>query len=398
MRNYNKLWTLGLLAAVVAAFPSCDDKGGDEVLPGAKKYTLSVNISYPADVDKADIQGISIVASNEKNQSYSIDTTAVESVQFSVASGQYSIMVGGKISAAVTLNGSATADVYADAEASVALETVMKSPLVFKSLYYVSYNYYFSDTYFEIVNNSDEVQYLDQCIVGNMTQLQGNPSQWVDAGGKLLDRYPFYGYVVAFPGSGTTYPLQPGQSVVVANDATNHTPLNIPADGVQKSPNLTGADWEIYLNDAGRFFTDVDYDAPNLDVIYTNAQTKCFGMGAFGSTMVLAKLPDGVTPSQFAADSSNLSTIPNSENTTYYLMMPSKYVLDAVEMVDPDLETPTKNLLTKDDAGYVGMEAWSAKAIARKSTTDSQTGRVYYQDTNNSSDDFLIDQDLVNLE
>lgn len=398
MRNYNKLWTLGLLAAVVAALPSCDSNEENGGLPSAKKYTLSVNISYPADVDKADIQGISIVASNEKNQSYSLDTTAVENVQLSVASGQYSVMVGGKISAAITLNGSATADVYADAEASVALETVMRSPLVFKSLYYVSYNYYFSDTYFEIVNNSDEVQYLDQCIVGNMTQLQGRPSQWVDAGGKLLDRYPFYGYVVAFPGSGTTYPLQPGQSVVVANDATNHTSLNNPADGVQKSPNLTGADWEIYLNDAGRGHIDVDYDAPNMDVIYTNAQTKCFGMGAFGSTMVLAKLPDGVTPSQFAADSSNLSTIPNSENTMYYMMMPSKYVLDAVEMVEPGLETPTKNLLTKDDAGYVSMEAWSAKAIERKSTTDEQTGRVYYQDTNNSSEDFLIDRPLLDLQ
>jgi len=398
MKNCKKSWTLCLLAAAVAMLPSCDNNDESGNLPPAKKYALSVDLSYPSDVDKADIQSISIVASNEKNQSYSIDTVAVDKVEFSVASGQYSIMVNGKISTAVTLNGSASVDVYADASVSVALETVMKSPLIFKSLYYVSYNYYFSDTYFEIVNNSDEVQYLDQCIIGNMTQLQGNPSPWVDGGGKLLDRYPFYGYVVAFPGSGNTYPLQPGQSVVVANDATDHSSLNVPADGVQASPNLTGADWEIYLNDAGRFFTDVDYDKPNMDVIYTNAQTKCFGQGAFGSAMVLAKLPDGVTPSQFAADSSNLGIKPNTDETTYYLMMPSKYVLDAVEMMDPNLETPTKNLLTKDDAGYVGMEAWSAKAIVRKSTTDSETGRVYYQDTNNSSEDFLVDQPLVNLQ
>ncbi|UKI39460.1 MAG: DUF4876 domain-containing protein [Alistipes putredinis] len=283
-------------------------------------------------------------------------------------------------------------NVYEDAAASVELQTVRKSSLIFKSLYYVSYLYYFNDTYFEIVNNSDEVQYLDQCIVGNMTQLQGKPTEWVDNDGKQLDRYPFYGYVVAFPGNGTDYPLQPGQSVVIANDATDHSTLK-----AAECPNLSGADWEIYLSDAGRIFTDVDYEAPNMDVIYYNAQPKSFGQGAFGSAMVLAKLPAGQTPAQFAADPANLSTVPNSDGTMKYLMMPSNYVLDAVEMVDPELTEPTKNLLTRDDASYVSMAAWSAKAIVRKSTVDAETNRVYYQDTNDSAKDFLIDQPLVNL-
>lgn len=397
MKNFKRLFALSLLAASVAVMPSCDTEDDGGKTPAAKKYTLSIAITYPEDVNPDDIQNLNIVASNEKEQSYSLDTVGVSSVQMTVSSGQYRILVGGKITDAITLNGSVSADVYADASASVTMQTVMKSPLVFKSLYYVSYNYYFNDTYFEIVNNSDEVQYLDQCIIGNMTQLSGSPSQWVDESGNLLDRYPFYGYVIAFPGNGTTYPLEPGQSVVVANDATDHTTLNVPGSGEQLSPNLTGADWEIYLNDAGRFFVDNDYAAPNMDVIYCNAQTKAFGQGAFGSAMVMAKLPEGVTPAQFAADSSNLSTIPNTDNTTYYLMMPSMYVLDAVEMMDPDLTTPTKNLHTKDDASFVSMAAWSAKAIVRKSTTDTETGRVYYQDTNDSAKDFLIDQPVVNL-
>ena len=391
MKNFKKLLALSLLAMSVVAMPSCDtgDDGGKT--PAAKKYTLAIDITYPADVDAQDVQGISVVATNEKEQSYSVDTAAVQSLEMTVSSGQYRILVNGKISDAITLNGSAAVNVYADASAEVALETVMKSPLIFKSLYYASYLYYFNDTYFEIVNNSDEVQYLDQCIIGNMLQLGGKPSPWVDEDGKLLDRYPFYGYVIAFPGNGTTYPLEPGQSVVVANDATDHGPLK-----AEECPNLTGADWEIFLNDAGRLFVDNDYAAPNMDVIYSNAQTKTFGQGAFGSAMVLAKLPAGVTPAQFAADSSNMSTIPNTDGTLYHLMMPSNYVLDAVEMMDPDLTTPTKNLQTKDDASFVSMEAWTAKAIVRKSTTD-ESGRVYWQDTNDSAKDFEIDQPLVDL-
>lgn len=392
MKNFKALLAGSLLALCVVAMSSCDkdDDGGKTA--GGKKYTLSINISYPEDVNMADVQGLSISATNEKEQSYSVDTVAVESLQLTVSSGQYRILVNGKISDVITLNGSANVNVYEDAAASVELQTVRKSSLIFKSLYYVSYLYYFNDTYFEIVNNSDEVQYLDQCIVGNMTQLQGKPTEWVDNDGKQLDRYPFYGYVVAFPGNGTDYPLQPGQSVVIANDATDHSTLK-----AAECPNLSGADWEIYLSDAGRIFTDVDYEAPNMDVIYYNAQPKSFGAGAFGSAMVLAKLPAGQTPAQFAADAANLSTVPNSDETIKYLMMPSNYVLDAVEMVDPELTEPTKNLLTRDDASYVSMAAWSAKAIVRKSTVDAETNRVYYQDTNDSAKDFLIDQPLVNL-
>ena len=392
MKNFKALLAGSLLALCVVAMSSCDkdDDGGKTA--GGKKYTLSINISYPEDVNMADVQGLSISATNEKEQSYSVDTVAVESLQLTVSSGQYRILVNGKISDVITLNGSANVNVYEDAAASVELQTVRKSSLIFKSLYYVSYLYYFNDTYFEIVNNSDEVHYLDQCIVGNMTQLQGKPTEWVDNDGKQLDRYPFYGYVVAFPGNGTDYPLQPGQSVVIANDATDHSTLK-----AAECPNLSGADWEIYLSDAGRIFTDVDYEAPNMDVIYYNAQPKSFGQGAFGSAMVLAKLPAGQTPAQFAADPANLSTVPNSDGTMKYLMMPSNYVLDAVEMVDPELTEPTKNLLTRDDASYVSMAAWSAKAIVRKSSVDAETNRVYYQDTNDSAKDFLIDQPLVNL-
>lgn len=74
MKNFKALLAGSLLALCVVAMSSCDkdDDGGKTA--GGKKYTLSINISYPEDVNMADVQGLSISATNEKEQSYSVDT------------------------------------------------------------------------------------------------------------------------------------------------------------------------------------------------------------------------------------------------------------------------------------------------------------------------------------
>ena len=156
-----------------------------------------------------------------------------------------------------------------------------------------------------------------------LTLSKPNPS--VDASGKQLDKYPLYGIVAAFPGTGKEHPLQPGESVVIANDATDWS-----ADG---AANLTNADWECYVPDAGQ--ADADYDAPNLEIVYNLENQRRLGAGFFGGGLVMAKLPEGMTPSQFAADSENFMTEPNKVDATQlHFMIPSKYLLDAVEMFE----------------------------------------------------------------
>ena len=77
------------------------------------------------------------------------------------------------------------------------------------------------ESYFEIVNNSDEVQYLDNLILTAPTGNQQTANAWQANG--YEDLYACgQGSVVAFPGNGHDYPLQPGESVLIANDATNH--------------------------------------------------------------------------------------------------------------------------------------------------------------------------------
>ena len=387
MKRTNLLAKAGLLFAAGATllFAGCDNGNDDGDDNGSKKLQLTVNLTAPTGYEASQLPAMTVTAVNSDKELTYTETTAAgaTSVTFEVSSGQYQITATGRYSATITFTGAATADVFDDKSATVALTEVNKSPLVFKEVYSTSYNYKLNDTYMEIVNNSDEVQYLDQVIIGAMTALS-TPNPWVDASGAQLDKYPLYGIVAAFPGTGKEHPLQPGESVVVANDAKDWS-----ADG---AANLADADWECYVPDANQ--ADADYDAPNLEIVYNLENQRRLGPGFFGGGLVLAKLPEGMTPSQFAANSDNFMTEPNKVDATQlYFMLPSKYLLDAVELFSAD-DPGYHTLLAQDDAGSALVNGWSGKSIRRK-VTKVEGGRAYYQDTNNSTNDFLTEQPLT---
>lgn len=384
------LKTLWALLAIVAIVPvvSCSDD--DE--PGIKSYEVTVNLTMPEGVDAASVQNLQLVAT-KGTVSDTIALNAATAEKITLAQGQYTFAVSGKIKDDATAHVVATgsADVYADQTVTLALQTVYQSPLIFKALYTTGGRAgYVKDSYFEIVNNSDEVQYLDGLILSSPTGNQKKESAWQAAG--ITDLYESgQGTVVAFPGvsGGKEYPLQPGESVVVANDAANHGEL---APAENKCPDLSGADWEIQITNSG----DPSYIDKTLNVIFQNNKNmKAFGLGFFGRGYILAKLPDGMTAEAFAADPANLKTTPNTTSTMQYLMIPSKYVLDAVDIWDPDNETHYSTFLPKDDAqGVLASTTWGGLCVRRK-VTKIVNGRAYYQDTNNSSNDFLNNQPLT---
>lgn len=390
MKKMNLLAKAGLLFAAGATllFAGCDngndDDGGDN---GSKKLQLTVNLTAPAGYEASELPSMTVTAVNSDKELTYTETTAAgaTSVTFEVSSGQYQITATGRYSNTISFTGAVTADVFGDKTAAVALSEVNKSPLIFKEIYATSQNYKLNDTYMEIVNNSDEVQYLDQVIIGAMTALSA-PNPWVDADGAQLDKYPLYGIVAAFPGEGKDHPLQPGESVVIANDAKNWS--------TEGAADLSNADWECYVPDV-TFQADADYYAPNLEIVYNLENQRRLGTGFFGGGLVLAKLPEGITPSQFRADKTNFMTEPNKVDATQlYFMIPSKYLLDAVEMFNAVESDRYHTLLAQDDAGSALVNGWSGKSIRRK-VTKVENGRAYYQDTNNSTDDFLTEQPLT---
>lgn len=395
----NKRLILPFLLSLVLGFAgtSCknDDKDGD-----AKTYSLTVSVVLPDGVTAADVaESITVTATHAQTQAAYTATASADNLTVTfndLRSGSYTVKAVVPYTAKSQLTGTASVRVYNDASVSVKLNEVFASTLIFKEIYVMGYNYYMQDHYWEIVNNSDEVQYLDQVIIGSVEVNSDGPSVWVDENEEPLNLYPLMGWVLAFPGSGHDYPLQPGESVVLAQDAVNHKLLRQEGgfDDFDGLPDLSNAKFEAYLEASKR--GDIDYPATNMTVIYDVNGAFWFGTGWFGQGVIMAKLPAGVNAQEWAADEANWMERPGAADTAPYLVIPSGYILDAVEIANPNTiaseGTVYKCILPQDDATYTWTEAWVGKCIKRKSYVEN--GRTRYQDTNNSADDFEVNQPL----
>ena len=373
-KKFLKNGVIAMMAVCGLAFVSCSEDNDE----GMKSYKLTVSYSLPSDVEASNVEELKLIlGSTAKNDTLSLDANPKE---IELPQGQYKVTVTGKVAdeAKAYLSGSTSVDLYANTSVTVNLQKVMQSSLIFKTIHNSgSKQYYMHESYFEIVNNSDEVQYLDNLILTAPTGNQQTANAWQANG--YEDLYACgQGSVVAFPGNGHDYPLQPGESVLIANDATNHK-LAYGEDVSQAAdyascPDLSNADWEIYLDYNAN---DVDYDAPNLKTIFYNNQYMfAFGLGVSGRSYVLAKLPEGMTPEAYAALESSVMYEPGTSSTSMsYLVIPSKYVLDAVDIYDPETENHYPTFLPQDDAtGVKGNPMYSAKCIRRK-VTKIENGR-----------------------
>lgn len=387
MKNLaSKLLVAALLLVGSAAFFSCNNDDDVKI----KSYPMEVKFALNDGLAWNNITDAKLIVSNDKGLHDTISIKGDTTITF--VQGQYNFVVTGKVKdeAAAYVQGTAGANLFQNATVNVALSKVVRSSLIFKAIYTTGGKQgYMKDGYFEIVNNSDEVQYLDGLILSAPAGKQQNKNAWQANG--FEDLYACgQGQVLAFPGSGHDYPLQPGQSVLIANDGANHKDL---AGAGNHCPDLSKADWEVYLSYVNG---EIDYSAKNLDVIFVNNKyMKAFGLGFFGRAYVLARLPQGMTPEAFAADHSNIRKEPgNAAATMEYLVIPSKYVLDAVDIWDAQTTNHYPTFQAKDDAeGVLASKAWEGKCVRRK-VTKVVNGRAYYQDTNNSANDFLNNQEL----
>ena len=377
---------LSIVAVAVTAVlsTSCNKEGT------AKKFTLTVNITLPEGV--AEVSDIVAEAAKGNNVTplEVVKANNAITASASLPQGDYKVSVNGGISSAKKAVGAAEVSLYEDQTITVALAVASASPIIIKAVQYtpgkMAYIQPLSDTWIELVNNSDEVQYLDQILLFGGMGRQTKPNAWQANGFENLYGGVTQSPVYAFPGSGTDYPLQPGESVVIANAPINHTAQG---EGFENCADLSKADWEFYGSYNAK---DTDYEGiPNMELVVAFFTSQLnWGQNFFGWAGLIAKLPAGITPAQYAANPENVMTTPGTTSSLQYLMIPSEYVLDAIDVWEADAEEHYPTFLPIDDAeGILGPAAWSGQGVRRK-VTKIENGRAYYKDTNKSSADFIV--------
>ena len=384
MKRFFTILSIVAVAATAVLSTSCNKEGT------AKKFTLTVNITLPEGV--AEVSDIVAEAAKGNNVTplEVVKANNAITASASLPQGDYKVSVNGGISSAKKAVGAAEVSLYEDQTITVALAVASASPIIIKAVQYtpgkMAYIQPLSDTWIELVNNSDEVQYLDQILLFGGMGRQTKPNAWQANGFENLYGGVTQSPVYAFPGSGTDYPLQPGESVVIANAPINHTAQG---EGFENCADLSKADWEFYGSYNAK---DTDYEGiPNMELVVAFFTSQLnWGQNFFGWAGLIAKLPAGITPAQYAANSENVMTTPGTTSSMQYLMIPSEYVLDAIDVWEADAEEHYPTFLPIDDAeGILGPAAWSGQGVRRK-VTKIENGRAYYKDTNKSSADFIV--------
>lgn len=211
---------------------------------------------------------------------------------------------------------------------------------------------YFHDQFTEIYNNSDEIIYLDSLIVADLDF------------GHADEEYIYAVHANMFPGTGKDYPLYPGEFVVLAQDAIDHTVA------VPNSVDLSGADFEYFVGGGDVDNPDVEnmvriHHKYGIDVLYS----------VFNDAVVLLKVKD---PYAYGYSQFDL------------ILLPKSAVIDGVDYRDNLAEVEYKRLDASIDAGLTGgFEAYKNKSVHRK-TDFYKNGRAVLMDNNNSSIDFQV--------
>ncbi|MDD5582533.1 MAG: DUF4876 domain-containing protein [Candidatus Marinimicrobia bacterium] len=188
--------------------------------------------------------------------------------------------------------------------------------------------FYFYDQYIELYNASPDTVYLDGMIVCRM--------------GPCTIGADNVTYIFQFPGepiTGREYPVEPGQFVVLAQDAVNHVIIQ-GGNTLVNSIDLTHADWE--------FVNPQDYadtDNPNVpNIVDIQEGHRGDFMISLGSDIIL--IADGTD--SYYPDGIDIETI-----------------IDVVEY--SSISTHIKDITEELDAGWagVGVIRYSGQSIER---------------------------------
>jgi hypothetical protein len=250
---------------------------------------------------------------------------------------------------------------------------------------------YQNDKYLILYNNSDEVVYLDSLCIGTAypwnAPTNGKTADFVNLEtGELMDGVPCSNIAWMFDGTGKDIPLQPGKEVVVGLNAIDHSAIT--ENSVDLGKTGYYALWDPTLGLKGQ-------STPNAGVITLNGFWKT---GTSTSYVISVSSPaiflfrlGGRTTQQFVDQTLTVNPKTPGSVLSHCLLVEKQNVIDGLECLKNNSDT--KRMIPEVDNGFITMTSYLGNSIHRKidqEATAAAGGRIVYQDTNNSSNDFYV--------
>lgn len=352
----------------------------------------------------------------------------------SIAPGNYSVVAALLVSAAdystatgtvttedVAFNGSAEGAFTSNTTLNIELKAGKLGDWIIKQVYYggssTSNGATFRDQFIEIYNNSNQTLYADSLYIsqvfGKNTRVSSidtsNPIyqsngqlNWANAlnitGTNPNTNFVYLRTLWRIPGSGKEHPVNPGESIIIAQNGLNHKASYVGANGTTitvKDPSLTvdlsKADFETYHgNVPGINPLASDIDNPtvkNMQVLITDGdRDMILNSNGYEAIIVFKSKTNPLDLPGFASPETRTITT----TSTLYKQLPVGLVIDGVDIAHTTAASrAAKRLPDVIDAGFTFTLAgsYSSQSIIRK-TSKTVAGRRNLRDSNNSTTDF----------
>ena len=390
-----KLKTIILAAVVVATMTACDDTLNSELT----RYTPTTSITMPAGLESSRVVSeqweVKDVSSGRK-------TTYSSSADMELKPGLYDVSYDAEVELDGTLHHvsayrqSVAISAATHVIALTAFENLVNDDFIIEEVFFsgtlhTSGNQYNGDDYIKIYNNTDHVLYADGLSI---VESKFTTTQKFDYMPDLMNECMTVQAIYTIPGSGTEHPVQPGESLLIADTGIDHRVAN------PNSFDLSHADFEWY--DISSQPAHMDIDGPtveNLDKWYCYTLSFWILHNRGFKAWALARIPlDKETYLANYYYTYNYvmvlpaGTFPMSQSA---FKLPNEWIVDAVNagVASDYVWNVTAPALDRGwtHCGSVDKDKTRYFHSVRRKMLYLKDGRRVLKDTNNSTEDFNPD-------
>ncbi|WP_347216713.1 DUF4876 domain-containing protein [Chryseobacterium sp.] len=391
------LRTLLLLCAVLSIAACSSDSDAPET---QAQTTLNLQLKVvPENIQVKEYKHLT-VSFKELNTGFTTteELKNTNSLKKILPTGTYNITVEGSIvytdnsvATEAKVGGVQTGVVINGSEQTKTIDISMKagsSDLILEEIFFTGTKtpqgaMYFGDQYFKITNNTDKTLYADGMLL-IQSAFMTNEKQ--DYSPNIMGTTFSAGAIIRIPGNGTSYPVLPGASIIIAENAINHKEFN------SASINLSQANFQIFKEDSD----DIDNPAvPKMVNVSDKMVIHTQGYYAYA----LARMPQGMTNESLIAQNSYTYTYNLTFGGDVYPMdetavkIPNEWITDVVNLSVQDsfqwlVTSPSLDMGWTSVTSFDGDKNRFGKAVRRKVIGKNAEGKDILKDTNNSTADF----------